>query len=136
MKRKEFIEKMGIGAAFALTATCLGSCKKDKKDEPDTDVDFTLNLTDSANAVLLINGGYLVNDNVVVARNDAGEYLAATVICSHESNKNITLQDDEWYCTVHGARFSQTGEGLNPNGDDGLTIYKTELTGDLLRVFS
>lgn len=133
MTRKDFLEKIGIGAAFALTATCLGSCSKN---EPLTDVDFTINLTDSANDALLTEGGYLIQDKVVVAKNDAGEYVAATQVCSHENKSKIILKNDEWFCTDHDARFDLSGNGLNDKGSKGLAIYNTELTGDLLRVFS
>ena len=44
MNRKEFIEKLGIGAAFVLTSTCLGSCTRDRAD-PIKDLDFVIDLT-------------------------------------------------------------------------------------------
>jgi len=133
MNRKEFLEKIGIGAAFVLTASCLGGCSKN---EPLTDVDFTLNLTDSTNSSLLNNGGYLIQDKVVVAKNDNGDFVAATQICSHENKSKIILKNDEWFCTDHDARFDLTGNGLNDKGSKGLLIYNTDLDGDLLRVFS
>ena len=66
MNRKEFLEKLGLGAAFVLTSVCLGSCGKD--DElpltPTDSVDFTLDLNDPANANLAINGGYIIKNKV------------------------------------------------------------------------
>lgn len=136
MKRKEFLSTLGLGAAFALTATCLGGCYKDGGITPVADADFTLNLTDSSNQNLLQNGGYIIKDRVVVARNDNGEFVAATQTCSHEPRNKVIFKNDEWFCTEHDARFSQSGAGLNDKGSRGLTIYQTELTGDMLRVFS
>ena len=83
-------------------------------------------------------GSYIIEDQVVIARSNTGEYLAATHICSHEQLSQITYSDTEgaWLCTAHGALFTELGEGLNANGSKGLQIFNTELNGDLLRIFS
>jgi cytochrome b6-f complex iron-sulfur subunit len=136
MERKDFIAQLGLGAAFVLTAGCFGSCKKDSTPAADVPVDFTLDLAAPANAALATNGGYLVSNGVVVAKNNAGAYVAATQTCSHEGLKQITLANNEWTCTAHGAKFNLAGSGLNSNGSKGLKIYNTTLTGTSLRVFS
>lgn len=134
MTRKDFLEKVGIGAAFVLTSACLGSCGTDTSIGP---IDLELDLTDAANSALQNNGGYVVIDNqVVVARDNDGELVAATRICSHEQQREIILRDNEWYCTDHGARFTLSGSGLNENGRRNLTIFNTQLNGNILRVFS
>ncbi len=136
MKRKEFIEKLGLGAAFVLTSTCLGSCSKDGTHRPTDPVDFTLSLNDPAISNLTLDGGYILHEGVVVARDMNGNYVAATVICSHEGLREIVFRDNEWFCTAHDARFELDGEGLNSNGSGGLTVYNTELVGTDLRVYS
>ena len=83
MERRAFLEKIGIGAAFVLTTSCLQSCQKDSA----AAVDFTLDLSATANAALKNNGGYLVNSGVVVAKDNSGNYVAATQTCSHEGEK-------------------------------------------------
>lgn len=137
MNRKEFLEKLGIGAAFVLTSTCLGSCTRDSAD-PIKDLDFSIDLT--ADKFLELNnfGSYVIEDQVVIARSNTGEYLAATLICSHEQLTQITYSDAQgaWLCTAHGALFSESGEGLNANGSKGLQIFNTEVIGNLLRVTS
>lgn len=137
MNRKEFLEKIGIGAAFALTATCLGSCTKDEAPKP-KDLDFTVDIRENKYINLSKPGGYVIENGVVIARNLKGEYVAATVLCTHEPNKNITYRDTDgvWYCTVHGAIYSESGKGLNALGAKGLTIYKTSIDGNNLRIFS
>ncbi len=137
MNRKEFLNTIGVGAAFALTASCFGSCKKTST-TPSGPIDFTLDLTLAANANLLINGGYIVINNCVVAKTTSGNYAAATVICSHEGRTQVTYDsaNNNYYCTAHGARFSLTGSGLNSNGSGGLTIYNTQLTNSMLRIYS
>ena len=139
MKRKEFIEKLGIGAAFVLTSTCLGSCSRDMA-EPMKDLDFSIDLTDDQFLTLQDFGSYIIEDQVVIARSNTGEYLAATLICSHEALSQITYSDTDgaWLCTAHGAKFDDDGVGQNANGSKGLAIYNTELTnnGTRLRIFS
>lgn len=137
MERAEFLNKMGLGAMFALTATCLGSCSKNAN-TPSGPVDFTLNLNDASNAALSSTGGYVIQNAVVIAKTGTNTYAAATVICSHEGEKQITYRsnNNQWYCTAHGASFDINGAGLNSNGSRGLTIYKTSLSGTSLRVYS
>lgn len=133
MTRKEFLSTLGLGAGFVLTATCLGSCTT----EVATDVNFEVDLQGMSNSALLTNDGYVVIDNVVVAKTTTGEYVAATVVCSHEDKRQITLRDDEWYCTDHGARFDFNGDGLNSKGSKGLAIYNVEtIDANTIRVFS
>jgi len=137
MDRKEFLEKIGIGAAFALTATCLGGCSKDIA-PPAKDVDFTIDLKDDLYESLTIPGNYIIEKDVVIARSINGDYVAASVNCSHENLKEITYDDDQgqWFCTAHGARYDEEGAGLNSLGSNGLTIFQTGLDGNMLRVFS
>jgi len=137
MTRKEFIGTLGLGAAFALTATCLNSCTKDST-TPASGVDFTIDLSDPTNVGLGTNGGYVVRNSVVIARTTAGALVAATVICSHEGQRQVIYDKSAngYYCNAHGARFDLNGKGLNGNGSGGLTIYKTTLTGNSLRIYS
>ncbi len=136
MERKEFLAQLGLGAIFVLTSTCLNACSKDATTTP-TAVDFTIDLNSSAYSALATNGGYVVTNGVVVARSLTGTYIAATVTCSHEGRTQITYNNSgKWYCTAHGALFSETGAGLNANGSNDLTVYKTQLSGTTLRIYS
>jgi nitrite reductase/ring-hydroxylating ferredoxin subunit len=134
MERREFLEKLGIGAAFVITTACMQSCSKDST----SPVDFTLNLDDAANAPLKTNGGYIVSNSTVVARTTAGDYVAVPLKCSHEGLNQVTYRksSNTFFCTAHSAEFSLTGSGLNSNGKGGLTLYKTTLTGTSLKVTS
>jgi cytochrome b6-f complex iron-sulfur subunit len=139
MERRDFLEKIGIGAAFVLTSSCFGACSKTDY-APTGTVDFTLDLSLAENATLNTNGGFVIvsGSKVVVARDTAGNYVAATQICSHEGRVQVSYNkaSNNYVCSAHGATFSLTGAGTNSNGSGGLTIYKTTLTGTKLRVFS
>ncbi|MEI6411911.1 MAG: Rieske 2Fe-2S domain-containing protein [Bacteroidota bacterium] len=136
MTRQDFLSTLGLGAVFVLTTNCLSSCTKDNSTS--AAVDFTLDLSDPANAALATKGNYVVRNGAVVARTTNGDYVAATVTCSHQGQPQVTYDKsaNAYYCTAHGARFSLQGSGLNANGSGGLTIYKTTLTGTILRVYA
>lgn len=132
MTRKEFLGKIGIGAAFVITASCLGSCSKDGRNG----VDFILDLEATENSALQNVGGYIIKDRIVVVRAEDGNYYAATQICSHENKAEIVFRNNEYYCTDHGAKFDLNGDGLNSKGSKGIAVYNTTLTNNQLRVYS
>jgi cytochrome b6-f complex iron-sulfur subunit len=139
MERRDFLEKLGIGAAFVLTSSCLGGCRKEDF-APTGTVDFTVDLAAATSTALKTNGGYIIDAarKIVVARDTAGNYVAATQICSHEGRVEVSYNKatNNYTCSAHGATFDLAGKGTNSNGSKGLTIYKTQVTGTNLRVFS
>ncbi|KAB5487581.1 MULTISPECIES: ubiquinol-cytochrome c reductase iron-sulfur subunit [Flagellimonas] len=145
MERKQFLRSLGAGAAFALTFPCLHGCSKDEIDgnleEVPTGVDFTVDLTSQEAQALATNGGFILKNLVVVARNLQGEYVAASQVCSHESYDQVRFVNQDggiFYCDVHGSRFGQDGTPLNKVDSKparALKVFNTELDGSLLRVF-
>lgn len=146
MERKQFLKSLGAGAAFAITFPCLGSCSKDNGEEgtiveEPTNVDFTVDLNSDEAANLATNGGFILKNLVVIARNLEGEFVAASQVCSHQSYDEVRFVNQQggfFYCDVHGSRFAQDGSNLNQvdsKTPKPLKIYQTELTGDILRVF-
>ena len=101
MNRKDFLKSIGAGAAFAITFSCLGGCTNDNGDifleeialEPDpvTGVLLKIDLTDASSSPLKNNGGYLIKNNILVAKDLSGNYVSATVRCSHEPRNKVTL---------------------------------------------
>ncbi|WP_266367316.1 QcrA and Rieske domain-containing protein [Tellurirhabdus rosea] len=134
MNRNEFLKSMGFRGA-ALWAL-LASCQNSQEVTPIGPVDFDLDLSEPANALLLKPGGYVVRNSVVVARTLTGALVAASQVCSHEGQRQITFRNNEFYCTAHGARFDTGGNGLNANGRRGLTVYKVDQKGPIVRVYS
>ncbi|WP_291869450.1 Rieske 2Fe-2S domain-containing protein [Maribacter sp.] len=141
MERKEFLKSIGAGAAFAVMFPCLGGCSKDSDNgtivtEP-TGVDFTIDLNSEEASKLANPGGFVLKNLVVVAKNAAGIFVAASQICSHEGYDQVRFQADQdlFYCDVHGSKFSQNGTPTNQVTQNNLKIYSIEQTGDILRVF-
>jgi nitrite reductase/ring-hydroxylating ferredoxin subunit len=142
MNRKDFLLKLGIGGGALLAvmaAGCLGACSNPASvNKPTGNVNFTLDLTSSANSALNSIGGYVISNQVVVARVKSGAFVAVTQECSHQGNLSVVYlsSSDQFYCGVHGALYSTSGGGLNSYGSNGLTVYKTSLSGNILTVTS
>ncbi len=149
MERREFLESLGLGAAFVLTATCLHSCANNNSNlvtptttgttgtTGTTNSDLlTVDLTLPANSALNSNGGYIVEKGIVVARDKNGNYVAATQTCSHQDLQGIYYDSasNSYYCSVHGAHYNLAGTGLNSNGSRGIAIYKATLNGTTLHI--
>lgn len=94
-----------------------------------------LDLSNSSYSKINVRENYIVASSIVVALSKTGQYLAATVTCSHEPKKQMIYSSGEWYCTAHGARFSEAGSGLNSNGKKGLTVYKVATDGKTVVVY-
>jgi cytochrome b6-f complex iron-sulfur subunit len=139
MTRKEFLSLMGMGTAGVAIASCLGGCSKNVSSgtTAPSNVDFTLDLTQSANAALLTNGGYIYKNGVIVARTLAGAYIAVQQLCTHETVA-ITYQPNShrFYCDGHGATFSENGTVTGGSAPRALKTYNPSLTANSLRVYS
>ena len=133
IRRNEFLKKLGFSGAALFALCTLDSCQNESNVAPLTG-DITVDLADASNAQLKTNGGYVIKNGVVIARVNATTYIAATLTCSHEGKTQITFRNNEWYCTAHGARFDQTGKGLNTEGKKGLKMYQTTLLNSTLTV--
>ncbi len=139
MDRKEFLSLLGFGSASIALASCLGGCLKNVSSgtASPSGVDFTLDLSQSVNAALLTNGGYVYNSGVIVAKTMAGAYIAVQQVCTHES-VTITYQgsNHRFYCDGHGATFSESGAVTGGPAPRALQMYNTSLTANSLRVYS
>jgi cytochrome b6-f complex iron-sulfur subunit len=133
MNRKEFLSILGISAGGIAVASCLSSCKKTETSA----VDFTLDLTSSANAALNTNGGFLITKGVIVARTFAGAYIAVAAACTHEgTNVQYQAANNRFHCASHGANFSNSGTVQSGPTNKALQQFTTELSGTNLHVFS
>ncbi len=127
IERRDFLKNLGLGGAALMAIYCTGSCKNMDMAVPNV-AQFNIDLTATANSALTKNGGYIIKNDVVIARTMQGSYVAVTLICSHEQRREVTFTtNNEFYCTAHGARFDTTGKGLNANGKGGLKTYPTML---------
>jgi cytochrome b6-f complex iron-sulfur subunit len=143
MDRKEFLSVVGVSAAAFTVMSCFSCSKSSDAGSSSTSVngptgvDFTIDLTASANSALLTNGGYLSQNGVLVARTTAGAYIAVQLSCTHESYPLVYQgSGNQFYCNNHGSAFTEAGVVKNSPANRNLTVYKTTLTNSSLRVYS
>ncbi len=133
MNRKEFLSIVGIGATSVFITSCLSACKK----ENNTNIDFTLDLSSSANSALSANGGFIISQGVIVAKTNVGEYIAVSAACTHQgTNVQFQSANNRFHCPSHGANFNTNGTVQNGPANSALTKYNTNLSGNMLRVYS
>ncbi|UBM59178.1 Rieske (2Fe-2S) protein [Marinilongibacter aquaticus] len=136
ISRLQFLRNLGFGGS-ALMAVYLSSCVNETVNPASSPSgqSTTVDLSDSANAALLQDGGYIILGNIVVANIGNGKFAAVTRICSHEGEKRVIYRNGEFYCTAHGARYDTSGNGLNGNGSRGLIAYTVTEEGNVLTIF-
>ncbi len=125
---------MGLGAGAIAATYCLGhtaGCNK-----PPAGTIIELDKRDSENKPLGWNGGYIIKDGIVIARNNSGDIVAASRECSHEHKVAVIFDSDQWYCPLHGARYDQNGGGLNSKGSGGVVTYKTKEKGHKVFIYT
>ncbi|MAU72105.1 MAG: (2Fe-2S)-binding protein [Pseudozobellia sp.] len=148
MERKQFLKSIGSAAAFAVVFPCLHGCSNDEVSDDEggnlevpTGVDFTIDLEASENAALANEGGYVLRNSVVVARNLEGEFVAGSQVCSHQGYDEVRFTSHDggiFYCDVHDSRFEQDGTPINQVDSAQprpLKIFNVEQNGNILRIF-
>jgi cytochrome b6-f complex iron-sulfur subunit len=142
MDRKEFLAQLGLTSAAIFMGTCLGGCSKDDDGggnvpPPPTGVDFTINLSETANAALATAGGYIYRSGIIVARTLSDQYIAVSQACTHQGTTVVFEgANNRFYCNNHGSTFSTTGSVTGGPAGAPLTRYNTAVSGSNLRVFS
>ena len=143
MKRDEFLHLFGFGAAMLLTG-CLGSCagkSDDAKPGPGTSpgpIDFTLDVTDPANARLNDPAfGYVYGaaGRVIVAKTTAGGYVALSAACTHQGTLvQFQSGSSQFQCPTHGSVFNLNGGVSMGPASSALQSYSVVQTGNVLRI--
>ena len=137
MERRQFLESIGIGAAFVLTASCLQSCTKDNSGP----VDFTIDLKTASYSGLKTKGAFSVvkAQNVIVAHTNADAWIAVDSRCTHELTViDYRASTNDFLCPNHGSVFTATGAVTKGPANSALTRYNTsfDATNNTLRVFA
>jgi cytochrome b6-f complex iron-sulfur subunit len=137
MDRKEFLSMLGISSGALIVAGCMGGCSKSSSTTAPTNVDFTLDLTQTANAPLNTAGGYIYSNGLIVAKTSSGSIIAVSKGCTHEG-EDVVYQDNNsaFYCPRHGATFGTTGSVTKGPANTALTQYKVTVAGNSVRIQS
>jgi cytochrome b6-f complex iron-sulfur subunit len=144
MDRKNFLSQVGVGAAAFLAPICLGGiagCGKSSTGStpsvpnPPSNIDFTLDVSSGA----LASGGvgYLVSQGILVARTNAGAFLAVSAACTHQGTTvNYNAANNNFVCPSHFSEFSSSGMVTLGPATTNLKSYNTSLTNSTLRIYS
>lgn len=138
INRLEFLKKMGLSGASLLAVYCsvtMSSCKNEDATAVLTGGTATYDMSTSAYSKLLTKGGYYVDTakNIVIANTSDNGYVAVTLICTHEQQKQVYYSTNKFACSVHGATFDNKGNALSV-ASRALTTYKVTQTSNVLSV--
>jgi cytochrome b6-f complex iron-sulfur subunit len=160
MTRLEFLKSLGLSGAalFSVLATCtLESCSSKGSDDPTpnnpggggsgtagftgtttgNNIDFTVDLTNAANASLASVGGARVFGDVIVARTGTNTFVAVSKACTHQGTTvEYRHAQGHFFCPNHGSIFGLNGAVLRDPANQPLKAFNTTLNGNNLRVFA
>jgi cytochrome b6-f complex iron-sulfur subunit len=134
VERKTFLKVLTAGVASGTLIAYLESCKKNSSAPAAPIVDFTLDLTASANASLLNSGGSVVSNQVIVINNN-GSYVAISDICTHAGcTVNYSSLSQPLNCPCHNSNFSLNGSVTSGPAPSSLKLYNVAKNGNTLHV--
>lgn len=140
INRLEFLKKMGLSGASLMAVYCgvtMTSCKNEEATTPATTTKTVMyDITTVKNGELKNKGGFFVDNanNIVIANTSDNGYVAVTLICPHEQNKNISYVTNQFRCSVHSATFDNTGKATSSVTSRPLTTYAVSQSGNVLTV--
>jgi len=141
MDRQEFLRLLGTTGVAVCAGCALESCSSSDDPGPSgpTGIDFTIDLSDPANAALLNDDGFVYKSNIIIVclNASAQTFTAVSQRCTHQGTTiNWQASQDRFRCPAHGSIFSSAGTVINGPASISLRQYNTLLTGTELRVFS
>lgn len=137
MNRIEFLKLLGTGTLATCAGCSMLSCGSQSDFAP-TNVDFTLDLTASANSALNTVGGVVKSNGVFVVRSSSTEYIALSGSCTHEGVSLDYLASSKIFnCSAHGSQFNTSGTVTKGPASKSLKQYTVEVVSTTsLRVHS
>lgn len=138
MERKDFIKNSLLLCGLALIPTgVIESCKKQTYAGP-SNVNFTLDLTNSSNAALNNVGGYIVTNGIIVLRLNSSTFEAFSATCTHAGcTVGYNAGSSTIVCPCHGGTYNATtGAVISGPPPSALTKYNVTLSGNTLTIKS
>ncbi len=134
MNRKEFLAQLGVSSLLFTAMQCTQSCTHKENMGQPTNTDLYIDLTKPEYAVLKTPGSFVFVKEIIVAFTIHQTFIAASARCTHEGSLLAYYPSDILFCGKHGASFATDGTVLQGPAQVPLKMYKTELTGNLLRI--
>ena len=138
MNRKQFLKTFAITlAGVALAPSFLDSCKKATSQGPT--VDFTIDLSASANAPLNTVGGFIYSTGVIIARVSNADlgFVAVAQTCTHQGcTLNYNGNAQKFFCPCHNGAFDLGGNVVGGPPLTPVTKYKVTRNNNILTIQS
>ena len=104
---------MALCALGIIPIGVFESCKKTSNTTAPTNVNFTVDLSNAANAALNTVGGYLIVNGIIVIRNSATEFSAFSAACTHEgATVHYNAGSARIVCSKHNGIYNATSGGV------------------------
>ncbi len=129
MPRHEFFRLVGTSIGVILLTRCTAGCSRQGNEDPTPSqkIDFTLRLDDKINENLLVKGGYVVADNIIIAQTKDGKYVAVSAKCTHQGTiLTYKSVENQFYCPLHLSRFDTAGKVIVGPATLPLTVYSVD----------
>lgn len=143
--RKDFLKQVGVGFGAIVLMNCLQSCGETEIPDPNPGgnsgkVDFSVDISATANKALQTKGGFLVvsDQKVIIARTLADNWIAVSSVCTHESTTVKYISGSSIFqCPNHGSEFKENGAVSKGPAASALKKYNVTFTANTntLRVF-
>jgi cytochrome b6-f complex iron-sulfur subunit len=152
LSRGQFLKQLGLSSGALMAFYCLGTVTACTKDEGEpapsgtnnnssggnntpTKIDFTLDLASNDFRKLKTEGEFVYKDDIIIANVKGGKYVALSKACTHAGTTvQYRFNENDFWCSNHGSEFGVDGKVEKSPAASALKLYKTELTGDKLRV--
>ncbi|TFH26329.1 MAG: Rieske (2Fe-2S) protein [Bacteroidia bacterium] len=139
MNRRELIRNLATGSvALFVVPAVLTSCAKDDPD-PDPNPNpnpgvLTIDLTNAKYGSLVPDGGFYVDQGVIVINTGDG-FIALSSVCTHQGCRvSYNHGNGNLPCPCHGSIFSTTGSVLHGPANSPLAKYVVVQEGDILTI--
>lgn len=151
MKRGEFLRSLGLSTSTLMAFYCLGTTmtacgSSDDDPAPDpnpgggngitgtttgSNINFTVDLTNSAYTDLKTAGNAKIIGDVLVALPTTGSYVALSKICTHEGTAvGYRKAQNDIQCPNHLSEFSLTGAVKQGPAVNPLKTYTVTVSSD------
>jgi cytochrome b6-f complex iron-sulfur subunit len=138
MNRKEFLRTTFLAVAgLAIGPAFLESCSKSSSSPQGPSVDFTIDLSNSANAALNNIGGYIYSNGVIVTRISSADlgFVALAQACTHAGcTIAFNSASQTFICPCHGGTYDLNGKVISGPPPGPVTKYTITRNNNILAI--
>jgi cytochrome b6-f complex iron-sulfur subunit len=140
MKRRDLIKKALLGGTtFVLMPTAFNGCSKDKENNVEEGIIFTIDLKDPTYAALKNEGGsFVYNNEIIVVNSGTWGFWAYDSKCTHAGCAVQLIWPPIgttiFRCQCHSSTFDDYGKVVGGPATKDLTEYHVIKSGDILSI--